>query len=114
MTITASNLRRGTGWFFGGIAAILWVYPVGAYLLILSALSSADTRCDVESNLHPRLNPGGIPWVIGSGLFWAAPFVVLALVRRNRLTLALAGIASAISIAFMAVFLLHPQQGFCW
>ncbi|GAB0104315.1 hypothetical protein JMUB6875_32890 [Nocardia sp. JMUB6875] len=114
MTITAPRVRRVGGRLLAGVAMVLWVYPVGISLLLLSAFSVADTRCDVDANLHPRLNPAGIPWVIGSGLFWAAPFLVAVAVRRTRFTIALAATASAVSLFFVVAFLAYPQQGICW
>ncbi|WP_040808008.1 hypothetical protein [Nocardia concava] len=114
MTITAPRIRRTGAWLLTGVALVLWVYPVGLLLLLGSAFSVADTRCGGDANVHPRLNPAGIPWVIGSGVLWAAPFLVAVAVRRTRLTIALAATASGVSLFFMVVFLAFPQQGICW
>ena len=98
----------------GAAAAALWVYPAGMVLLLGGSLALADPRCDEHANAHPRLNPEGIPWAIGAGLLWAAPFVGVALVRRNKVTITLAGAAAVVSTVVVWYLLTHPSEGFCF
>ncbi|MFE3188245.1 hypothetical protein ACFXHA_04500 [Nocardia sp. NPDC059240] len=114
MTISAPVVRRVVGWVLGMIAAAAWIYYAGIFLLLISALAVADNRCDTEANAHPQMNPTGIPWVLGSGLLWVTPFAIVALIRRDRITVGLAALAAAVAIFFMTALLVVPQQGFCW
>ncbi|MFC9995215.1 hypothetical protein [Nocardia sp. NPDC127526] len=103
-------LRYG-GWALAVVAVTGWAV-VGFYLYVLAAFAASDTRCG-EYTRNPQVSGEGAIWVITTGLIWATPFVILVLVRRNRLTIALATIAVLISnVAAISIFT-HPAA-FCF
>lgn len=111
MTLSPPMWRRAGIWSLTALALALWVYPVGVILLIIGAIASSDSECG--SGAHHHLEPGGIPWVVGCGLLWAAPFVAVAAVRRTKPAIAIAAIACLVSSGFAASLLVHPHAVFC-
>ncbi|QLY27688.1 hypothetical protein [Nocardia huaxiensis] len=105
------SIVRVVGPVLGALAFAGWA-AVGAYLFVLANFATADTRCG-EFTRTPRIDAEGVSWVLGYGLVWIAPFLVLLLIFRNRLTLILTGIPIVVAAVAVVFLLTHPWS-FCF
>ncbi|MGV9801889.1 hypothetical protein ACWDTP_27965 [Mycobacterium sp. NPDC003449] len=90
-------------------AALAWTVAAG-YLVAIGRFAAADTRC---GHVAPRVDMDGGWIVIGAVAVWAAPFVVLAIVRHRRWQVVLAAVVLVIAVAVVVEMFARPVA-FCW